>query len=103
MTDSPPASFYGHNEFDLRNLWRGGEGRGLCEIYHRSVPISEPRGDFGGRMGLYELLEVVRGGCGVRRDGEGGRMAREEVPRGMRGLVGWYGSGEWGGGGRWEK
>lgn len=85
MTHPPPASFYGHNEFDLRNLWRGGEGRGLCEIYHRVVPVSEPRGDFAGRMGLYELLEVVRGGCGVWGEGR-----QEMVSEGVGGVVwGW--------------
>lgn len=67
-------------------------------MYHRLVPVSEPRGDFGGRLRLYGVMDLLRESC--RWPGEG--RWRGELVGGMRGLVRRYGGGggwrEWGDG-----
>ncbi len=42
---SSPCSFYGHNEYDLQAFVTGGFGSEALEMYHRLVPISEPRAE----------------------------------------------------------
>lgn len=65
-------------------------------MYQRLVPVSEPRGAFWDRLGLYGVMGFLQESC--RWPGEGGW--RGEVVVGMRGLVGRYG-GVWGGGDGW--
>lgn len=59
-------------------------------MYHRLVPVSEPREDFGHRMRLYGLRGLLHESC--RRPGEG--SLRERLVEGMRVLVERY-RGDW--------
>lgn len=51
-----PSACYGHSEFELgiMNMF-GGFGRGFFEEYHALVPKTEPVGEYGDRVELYEL------------------------------------------------
>lgn len=81
-----PCSFYGHNEYDLRAFVGGKRGVEALEMYHRLVPISEPIEDFGDRMRLYHLRNLLHESC--ERPGE--RRWRERLVEEMRVLVGRY-------------
>ena len=51
-----PSAVYGHSEYELGIMQMfGGFGAGFFEEYHRLCPKTEPAGEYGDRVSLYEL------------------------------------------------
>ena len=51
-----PSAVYGHSEYELGIMKMfGGFGAGFFEEYHRLCPKTEPAGEYGDRVSLYEL------------------------------------------------
>ena len=77
------CSFYGHNEYDLRNFVNGGLGAEYMRAYHKFMPVSEPREDFWDRMALYGLTSLLQESCSHPGD----KRFRGRLVEGMKVLV----------------
>ncbi len=77
------AAFYGHNEYDLRNVALGLPGIEFLEVYNETIPVSDPKEDFQDRMVLYGLRDYLHESCLHPGD----KIFREQLVAGMKVLV----------------
>ena len=79
-----PSTFYGHNEYEIRELVLGRFGAEFLEAYQALIPASEPKGDFVDRVALYGLSTMLHQSCFHPTD----KNVRMSLVEGMRALVG---------------
>ena len=78
-----PSTFYGHNEYEVRELVLGKFGAEFLEAYQAFIPPSEPKCDFVDRMALYGLSTMLHQSCLHPTD----KNVREMLVEGMKALV----------------